>query len=239
MQYSAPSESGEGIDIYMQTVRPHKAAEAIMMTCKELHQDWIEDLQLLAKMDSAEERGKMFEERVEREEDLDGDLHIRVLPADNHPMLRAEAQRTTADDSRMRRLNMELLQRACTVLAMKTYQKELAQKAVSKVKCARELVWIEEFCRDWWPRLTGVVTTEVDEDGDDITTETVSDSFFRTLDHRMPTYISNTLIDPPGMSERLYEHREKAALHLLSQLNVTESRILTLQRECLERALHA
>jgi hypothetical protein len=138
--------------------------------------------------------------------------------------------------SPLRRLNIELLQRASTLLALKSMQTELAQGAMSQSRQARELIWFDDFAKEWWDKLAGISRVEAGQDGDAIVTP-VSEALFDALEHRPPVIMVGTLIDPPALALKLYEHREKAAQQMAKQLVDTDARITNLKRECLERVL--
>jgi len=226
--------------LYQQTVQPRKAAESIMLLSLHLSAEFREDLKTLASLDSKEAREEV-EVRDKRRERIARIARRNKLSSKG----KVSACKGSSLDhlgcsegsSPLRRQNIELLQRASTLLALKSLQTELAQGAMSQSRQARELIWLDDFAKDWWDEIAGISRVESTDNGDAII-EPVSDALFDALQHRPPVIMVGTLIDPPALAQKLYEHRERAALQLTNQLNETESRITNLKRECLERVIH-
>lgn len=225
--------------LYQQTVQPRKAAESLMLLSQHLSNEFREDLEILATIDSKEARDEI-EVRDKRRERIARIARRNKLSSQGsaQPNDRPTMERLGRNQgsSPLRRQNIELLQRASTLLALKSMQTELAQGAMSQSRQARELIWFDDFAKEWWDELAGISRIETADDGEAIITP-VSDALFEALMHRPPVIMVGTLIDPPALAQKLYEHREKAAKQLGKQLTETDSRITNLKRESLERVL--
>jgi len=225
--------------LYQQTVQPRKAAESLMLLSQHLSNEFREDLEILATIDSKEARDEI-EVRDKRRERIARIARRNKLSSQGsaQPNDRPTMERLGRNQgsSPLRRQNIELLQRASTLLALKSMQTELAQGAMSQSRQARELIWFDDFAKEWWDELAGISRIETADGGEAIITP-VSDALFEALMHRPPVIMVGTLIDPPALAQKLYEHREKAAKQLGKQLTEIDSRITNLKRESLERVL--
>ena len=210
-----------------------------MLLSQHLSNEFREDLEILATIDSKEARDEI-EVRDKRRERIARIARRNKLSSQGsaQPNDRPTMERLGRNQgsSPLRRQNIELLQRASTLLALKSMQTELAQGAMSQSRQARELIWFDDFAKEWWDELAGISRIETADDGEAIITP-VSDALFEALMHRPPVIMVGTLIDPPALAQKLYEHREKAAKQLGKQLTETDSRITNLKRESLERVL--
>uniref|UniRef100_A0A7S2WFS7 Uncharacterized protein n=1 Tax=Rhizochromulina marina TaxID=1034831 RepID=A0A7S2WFS7_9STRA len=236
-------ETGE---VKTQTVNPAQVAKAIELRCMDVGLEWAEDLELLAKWDKAKDREEIrghrrhLIEKVEMARELGlskEDVQDVLDKIENlTPLSLAQSARQVPDKSPMRRLNLELLQRATTLLAIRSLQKGLAQSAMREPRRARELVWFDEFCKPWLHELTGVVSEHL-MDGSHVSEHTVSDAMLDAMSHRPPVIISGTFVDPIALHEDLLDHRYNVTVQLADTIKRSENMQVLLDREVLERSL--
>lgn len=229
-----------------QTVNPAQVAKAIELRCMDIGLEWVEDLELVAKWDKKKEREQIRShrrhliEKVEmaRELGLTKDEVQGVLDKIGNltPLSLAQSGRPVPDKSPMRMLNLELLQRVTTLMAIKSLQKHLAQSAMREPRRARELVWFDEFCKPWIHELTGVVSERL-MDGSHVSEHTVSDAMLDAMAHRPPVIISGTFVDPIALHEDLLDHRYNVTVELADTIKRSDNMQMLLDREVLERSL--
>jgi len=251
---------------YTEEVDPHQLAEEVMDLCAVLGEEWRVDLDLLAWVDKAETRlekaedsqqqRKAFKEKCRLDPDDDEcQLDYESFEANRSvPAFESAERGRSGESTPLRRLNYELLQRACTLLALKAVRADLAwggmapgskqgegkrrgepgptDKAASD---AAALKWLGGFLEEgkWWEQLAGVTTSLVrPEDQTDVALDTVSDRMLASLDHRFPSLVDGRLVDPPALANQVRDARHARARGLKAELDECGGKLEELRTEC-------
>jgi len=233
--------------VKMETVEPAIVAQSLVEVVNQLSQQWIEDLELFADHDSLATRKRMTRVRkylrtklVAANAESTDWRHIKPTIAAydrTSSLFLLESSRKTADASALRRWNADLLQKTTTLLALKSLLKEMSQGAMKDPQFARELIWLDDFSRPWLAELTSISTADTLGNPSGDPEKTVADEMFQAMSLRPPSIVSETLVDPPGIAERLYGHRETIALSLAEELrNNTAAKLADVYRDRLERS---
>ena len=143
---------------YEEVVEPKQVAETLFSVIEYLANEWREDLRLQFISDDPISQAEVKEtDRLCREQAKNGEL------GDQHaPPLFESAERSRSGSTPLRKQNFDLLERTCTILAIKSLETELAYSSRLDMNSQRELEWLDDYCSPWWPRLTGVVRAKHD-----------------------------------------------------------------------------
>ena len=114
-----------------------------------------EDLDLLYQSDekSAIEASKQLEKGIRIAEKAGEEGNTRPPPLFES----AERSRSTAGTP-LRKKNYDLLVSTSTILAILSVQTELAAASPRSNRARKELEYLDEFTKSWWPRLAGIIT---------------------------------------------------------------------------------
>ena len=209
----------------------------------QLSNDWQGDLKALARLDSRDVREKI--ETTRRAHGRAYRLRKKIAWPEFLEDIWNETQGRNLDPAlhiaeqysgRFRRDNVELLHRASTVMAVSLLQTELTRKAKYDASAAGQLIWVEALKKEWLQELGSIShcspSLSCESDSED---STLPFRLFEKLRLRPPVLNERILIDPDTIAEAIYDQREKACIILASRLKKSQSSIMNIHREKLER----
>merc|ERR1712146_423998 len=139
------------------------------------------------------------------------------------------------DDTPLRRLNFELIERAVMFEAGRLFIEQLQKRGWSD-----ELLYMRRFLQEWEPRLMGQGFEGVDAAVGlslplAVQQTPVAAVMFEALNLRPPTKgSSGSLIDPTSLAKLLLAYRREAASKLAAQLEDVDGMLVAVQKKGLD-----
>lgn len=228
---------------YTEDINPQELGNSLMDVASQLGREWCDDLAILIAFDDRSRR--RAEIRRHRRQRKNAEVEDLRSPP---PFEGAERQRSGSTP--LRRQNFDLLERATTIMAVKSLESELAVESRKSVSAQYALHWLSNYYKTWWSSISGVVRgAGTDYAGSlpcrPFMNESICETMLGDMELKPPMFfgglddgsLMEAMIDPYHLAERIREHRQLIGKRLIQQLEGTDRVLTNVRRYASRRAL--